>query len=451
MTWALLAFAVVGAPLPFGSVEPIAIAFWCVVLGLALVVCSVRELNSNQLLVLGSLALLMVAFIFVIHEQIETKAWFASTNPIWDKTATTLDEPLEKSASISRYQPWFSIGGPLLAFLAIAAGIVCGADRTLARGLLVVVGWAGVVYSFYAIASFLVDPNNLLWREKLAHVGSLTGTFFNRNTAAVFFGVCSIIWLALLLEQLREVLPRRAASLKQALSDTIVNFRGRLVLTTAMLLLCLTAMFLTGSRAGIALSLAAFVLVVSVRYRQMVSGRTRWLSAIVTMLGIGFVLFLIMGGRFSGRIDLEGLADGGRMSAYWSTLRIIGDHPWFGTGLGTYEMAFPAYRPADVSMWGTWNRAHNTLLELASEIGLPLAIAIVTGWIIAFVLLVRAALWNRRGSMASAIGLAVLILGSVHSLVDFSLQIPGFAVLFWAIVGTGLARALRTPSQKAVI
>ena len=38
------------------------------------------------------------------------------------------------------------------------------------------------------------------------------------------------------------------------------------------------------------------------------------------------------------------------LETYKATLRLIADHPWFGTGEGTFAQAFPAYRSANVSM-----------------------------------------------------------------------------------------------------
>ena len=45
-----------------------------------------------------------------------------------------------------------------------------------------------------------------------------------------------------------------------------------------------------------------------------------------------------------------GLVDHTRLSLFRSTLRMIADRPWFGTGLGTFNLAFPAYRSDDISM-----------------------------------------------------------------------------------------------------
>ena len=56
----------------------------------------------------------------------------------------------------------------------------------------------------------------------------------------------------------------------------------------------------------------------------------------------------------SNGFEMEGFVDQGRLETYRSTLRMIADHPWFGTGLGTFVWSFPAYR-SDVSMWGVWD------------------------------------------------------------------------------------------------
>ena len=97
---------------------------------------------------------------------------------------------------------------------------------------------------------------------------------------------------------------------------------------------------------------------------------------------IALIVLQVLGGNVSGRFDVQGLSDEGRLETYRSTLRMIADHPWFGTGLGTFEWSFPAYRSANVSVWGVWDRAHSTPLELASDLGLPLAGLIVLAWLI---------------------------------------------------------------------
>ena len=156
---------------------------------------------------------------------------------------------------------------------------------------------------------------------------------------------------------------------------------------------------------------------------------------------IALLLLQVLGGKVSGRFDTQGLSDEGRLDTYRSTLRIIGDHPWFGTGLGTFAWSFPAYRSADIPMWGVFNRAHSTPLELASDLGLPLTGLIILAWLIVLGVLIRGVRTRRRDLVVPVAGLSVAILGLAHSTVDFSLQIPGYSIVVFSLVGAGLAQS----------
>ena len=85
--------------------------------------------------------------------------------------------------------------------------------------------------------------------------------------------------------------------------------------------------------------------------------------------------------------------------------------------------------------------AHNTLLEIAAEMGVPIATLVVVAWITVFVVLVRGALIRRRDLIVPVGGLAVATLAVLHSLIDFSLQIPGYAIVALSLIGAGLAQS----------
>jgi O-antigen ligase len=131
-----------------------------------------------------------------------------------------------------------------------------------------------------------------------------------------------------------------------------------------------------------------------------------------------------------------------------AVLRMIADHPWFGTGQGTFAEAFPAYRSADVSMWGVWDMAHNTLLELAADMGVPIAGLAVAAWIVIFAVLIYGARVRRRDLIIPVAALSVGILAVLHSLIDFSLQIPGYSIVVLSLVGAGLAQSFTDNRSK---
>ena len=143
---------------------------------------------------------------------------------------------------------------------------------------------------------------------------------------------------------------------------------------------------------------------------------------------------------------MQGLAGEGRLETYRATLRMIADHPWFGTGQGTFAYAFPAYRSPNVSIWGVWDIAHNTLLEIAADMGVPIAALVVVAWIVVFAVLVYGARVRRSNRVIPVAGLAVAVLAVLHSLIDFSLQIPGYAIVALSLIGAGLAQSF--PSDR---
>ena len=95
-------------------------------------------------------------------------------------------------------------------------------------------------------------------------------------------------------------------------------------------------------------------------------------------------------------------------------------------------------------MFGIYDRAHSTLLELAAEAGVPLASLVVIGWMIGLGVLVHGVRFRRRDRIIPAAALAVAALAGLHSFVDFSLQIPGFAIVAFGLFGAGVAQSFRT-------
>ena len=242
-------------------------------------------------------------------------------------------------------------------------------------------------------------------------------------------------------EGFRSQLAQQELSAKAIVYYWLTLRRVKSYLPLLSLFLCLTAMFMTGSRAGIVLSLISFVIATTAFfYRDL-----RRATSVLSLLGIGGLTALgvlqIMGAGVNGRFNAIGLADEGRLEGYRSTIRMIADHPWFGTGLGTFVWNFPAYRSSNISMVGIWDRAHDTLLELAAEMGVPLATLVVFAWVVAFALLIRGTAIRRRDHIVPTVALSVAFIAVMHSFVEFSLQTAGTAIIIFALVGAGLAQS----------
>jgi O-antigen ligase len=443
----LLFLTVAAAPFPFGSTAPSAIAFWCIVLGLGAIALSPLNLRKQHLPLVGVLVIIVLASAFVLHEQLAADPWIARFHPVWASSAEVLQTPVAPSASIARNQPLLALGAPLANLLALICSFVISLDSARARQLLRVVAWSGAAYAIYGVAAYLIDPGHILWHVA-PPLHTFSSTFEYRSTACVYFGACAVLWLQFSLEHVRERLPLDSVYWKgdRALFLLELPFSSLL-----MLLVCMAAVLMTISRSGAALSFGALAVgAYCFFYRDL--KRRRLLGAAVLIAAIAaFAAFEIMGADVAQRLQLEGLVDQGRADVYRAMLKLIADHPWFGTGLGTFLWSFPEYR-SGFSMWGVWEFAHNTPLELAGDLGIPLVSLIAVAWVIVLVALGAGVRNRRKNRIAPAGAFAVTTLFLAHSFIDFSAQIPGYAMTVFAVVGAGLAQSFSTiPSNRRVI
>lgn len=440
----ILFFVVACAPFPFGSTNDIAIAFWCLCLSVALMLASTRALRSEHLWLLAGIGVIIIGYAIVLHEQVADHPWVAPFNPIWKKATELIDIPIASSASIVKNEAFFALGAPLANILAIILGIIIGAERERARRMLWVIAISGSLYAFYGVASFLVEPTMLLWRDKTAYLGSVTGTFINRNTAAAYFGSCAVIWMLLIVEDVRRRVPERRIIWKRLSRDLSAIPLRKILPRLLALLICLIAMFMTGSRAGVGLSLLAMLASFTVFLRNDLPPRTGVLISLGSGVIVALGLLQLFGGSVSSRFDSYGLVDGERGEAWKSTLRIIADNPWFGTGMGTFQWAFPPYRSPNVSIRGIWDAAHSTPLELASEVGVPLSLLIALAWLVMLIVLAKGTFRRRRDGIIPLAAAATACLSLLHSCLDFTLQVPGYSIPFFTLFGVGIAQSYRS-------
>jgi O-antigen ligase len=301
--------------------------------------------------------------------------------------------------------------------------------------------WAGVGYAAYGVLALVFDPTEILWREKTAYLGYLTATFINRNTAACYFGSCAPVWLVLLMSAIRRNLPRGPIEWRKVPQHLLRETRTDVLVRFVMLFVCLSAMFMTNSRGGVLVSLGVMMVTFLIYFGRDLPRGAGFAIALLACVATGLLLLQVLGGNVNTRLDLQGLDDEGRLSVYRSTLRIIADNLWFGTGLGTFEYAFPAYRSSDISMGGRWDIAHSTPLELASEMGIPVTLVVAVTWIVALVALSLGLRGRRRSMTVPLAAFAVSLIALLHSSIDFSLQIAGYSIVVFALLGLGLSQA----------
>ncbi len=309
---AIVYAALAGPPLLFGSTDSATIAIWCAVLGVGLVLASTSRLQKAHLLLLGGVAFVVLCFGFVLHEQLSDHPWLASFNPVWSRASDALGRQLSPSVSIVKWEPFYALGRPLANILALVLGLIVGVDSHRARQGARIMAWAGVVYAAYGIVALMLDPTSLLWREKTAYVGNLTATFINRNTAAAYFGSCSAVWLVLLMGAIRRNLPRGPIEMEESAGGISYARRARTILVRfVMLFVCLSAMFMTGSRGGVLVSLGVLTVTFMIFFGRDMPRGLGFVIALLACAAVSLLILFVLGGNVNNRIDLQGLSEHG--------------------------------------------------------------------------------------------------------------------------------------------
>ncbi|WP_234681954.1 O-antigen ligase family protein [Bradyrhizobium monzae] len=432
-------FVILAAPLPFGSVDLVWVWIWTALLVVSLATAELSRVCYTDLWVLGSVAVILLFTCTLAVFQIWPGVSLELASPAWEVARKLAGLTLPDRLSVTASVPWVAFGPCLLFALAFARAYLIATDEEAARSLLKATAYAGFAYAVYGIAAQLFVPTKLLWRTKEYYLAFATGTFVNRNTAAAFWGCCAVLFLGQLLALSSHTWfaqrgPRRVQR----------SFVDHPIALCAGLLACLTAVGMTGSRAGVLLTLLGLAFLANLQLMQYRDQLKRyWLVAGMVALA-AIVVFFVIGGMASSRVGMFGMGDPRRLEVYRTTLEMLTGHELFGWGLGNFESAFPAFRTADLGSQGIWDKAHSTPLEMLVSAGIPLTVLVCGLAVFFFGRMSLGSFARRRDNYMPATGAAVFLLGALHSCVDFSVQVTGFAVLFAAIVGCGLAQSIST-------
>lgn len=299
----------------------------------------------------------------------------------------------------------------------ILAGIICAAIAVTVFGL--VATTINRLTPYTGLAVWVPNPDGLF-----------TGTFTNGNNYATYAGISALAALVLAIPPPRA--PEFRESAAQRWRRRLRELSGPRALWFAALLLLVTGVILTGSRAGAA-SLLIGLLTVALAYARGIR-RFGYALAIIVAL-IALVVTMPGGDKLIFRTgQFIATAENSRREIWEITIGAIELRPWLGWGLGSYADLFFVFQPASFSSLYA-DKAHNTYLELAFELGIPAAAMLLSAvlWIV-----LRCA-WGfyTRGRDRELAGLGVFatVLVAFHAIFDFGMQIPAVACTYFAILG----------------
>jgi len=297
-------------------------------------------------------------------------------------------------------------------------------------------GYGAVVASF-AVLQGLAPNGRIYWIRGLEQGGSIYGPYVNRNHYAG------------LLEML---LP-----FPLVLAATRLTNGNRKIVVAGIAALMAGSIFLSGSRGGMAAFVAQMVVlaVFMLRKREGSWKQPLMLGAFLAMV----IVFLVWigGNELTQRLisvhseAREELSGGVRLTIDRDCFHMLAKRPFLGWGLGTFPIVYPEFR----SFYTTFfvNQAHNDYLQLLVETGL--AGFSIAAWFL--VLVFRRAAgklknWTETASGALTVAALLGCVGIlVHSFLDFNLQIPANAALFYVLCAVAASAPLQESQRRRVV
>lgn len=433
------------AVIPYGSVHPlpqsISSSLTCFVYLLSL-----GKPLTNPVLVRMNLRACMLALglaCYIILQGIQGVT-FLPVHSAWSLVESNFAK-VPGAISVNPTATMWSIVDAISPFLSFMACLTIFSSDSSALRLWTFIRGFGVLIASLALVQFFFLPGTLLLSEKWTYQDSLTATFVNRNTAATFLGIILIVCCASLMNAIRKIkVEFRIGSRIPEFIGSYEVWRPVYMLMAGVLVVSL-ALFFTMSRGGFFGALSSLILLNVLMYFRNRKVRNLLIQNLI-VIGVSitlFLFFIFFGGLTLQRVQIGGY-DEGRACAYASILRAVFDNMLYGSGLGSFSDVFPIYRnPACAGVDGIWDRAHNGYLEGALGLGLTYVFLLIY---ILFV--INKQLWigllvrdRLRYVIAAVFGWQCLLL--MHTVVDFSIQIPGVAALSAAVLGIGVVVSAR--------
>jgi O-antigen ligase len=402
------------APLAFGAVEP-----WSI---FALEACAV-------------VLLLAWAARQWMHQQLEIAG-----NPLYRPMAAFLALALLQwitGSSAYRHVTYTHI------LLYAAYGMIAFVlTQTLRRSsqfenlALTVTGYGGVV-AFLAVLQGMAPNGKLLWIWPSAQGGWIYGSYVNHNHYAGLMELLTPFPVVLAISRFTD--------------------GNRRIVVASIAALMAGSIFLSGSRGGMLAFCAEMIVLAMLLLR---SRQGNWKSALIVggvlVLVIGFLVWL-GGNELTRRLESihsearQELTGGLRLGIDGDGLRMFLKRPILGWGLGTFPTVYPQFR----SFYTTFfvNEAHNDYLQLLVETGL--VGVLIAAWFLAMVFrraTTKLASWTETSTGALTVAALLGCVGIlVHSVLDFNLQIPANAALFYALCAIAAAEPLQESQRKRVL
>ena len=293
-----------------------------------------------------------------------------------------------------------------------------------------VVIWIFIVFGFglaaFALTQNLTSSDKIYWVRIPRTGGAIFGPYVNRDHYAGLMEMLCPVPIVLSLGELLGGTKR-----------VLVGFAG---------VVMAGSIILSQSRAGA----ASFLVEMAVLTVLLLGGRRRTRAA-ATIGAVCLTVIAFAAWFGSGELwhRFSNLQDWMRLAIFKDGLRMFWRKPVLGWGLGTFTTVYPQFRSFYTTLFV--NAAHNDYIQALVDTGI-VGFAAILWFLIATYRegLRNLASWNRSWSrtlgLASLIGCTGIL---VHSAVDFNLQIPANACVFYFLAAvTSSTASLLEPSPS---
>jgi len=361
-------------------------------------------------------------------------------NIAWKDISNILDIPVSGSITVNPYNSNTALMRLLTYGVIFFLSFQYSRRSRNARLALNVTLFAGLFYALLGLYLYFTNyhfSSPLL--KDLSHNGDLRSTFINRNHYTCYTSIILIISLAKLFDVTSSKIENHRISTGYffgAITNIFQTGWFYLLLSITVF----SSILLTHSRGGFISVTIACAILFSIFISNAKNNKAPIMISSITAFLCCIFFISISGEDTSQRLRSTSI-ENSRMNVYSATINGIADSPILGKGFGTYAESFPKYRDSETNLF--FAKAHNTYLETAFELGIPalILILLLLGSLLA--ICIMAIKKERRNIIYPAIGIASTVLIAVHSLVDFSVQIPAIASLYSMLLGTAVAQSLK--------
>jgi O-antigen ligase len=301
-----------------------------------------------------------------------------------------------------------------------------------ARNLALMFSVYGGTVAIFALIQGISSNGKLYWIRQPRSGGWIYGPYVNHNHYAGLMEM--LVPVPLVISLGHEAAPRVRA------------------LAGAVAAIMVGTIFLSGSRGGMLAVTAELVIMAALLVKQKRGVRTAIGVGVFLAIVIGLLVW-IGGSQLSQRMALAGpahseLATDFRAFINRDAMHMFLKKPVLGWGLGTFPIVYPRFRTFYTNFY--INEAHNDYLQLLVEMGL-LGFATMLWFVVTIYARALKKISHWTSDVSGAVTLSCLLGLSgilVHSAVDFNLEIPANAALFYVLCTIAAASPFTKPARK---